>query len=575
MSDNPFFRENNRNDWIFVANAALALANDDFSELERAFGSLGAGVVSVRDPGRGFPPAYLYIGGDQVVVVIQGTEGVAQWVGQILGSFQMADPLMHGLATDYVLKFAKAIVADISPLINHLLTDHRLVFMGHSLGGATAQVLGNIYGFGAEAGLSVLTIGAPRVGNPAFAAYIGGNVQRLESVNDPICNIPPVSWAGIGSAFPIPGTGPAQTFQHAGTSYQLTQVGAITAGSQDLPTDQIVEQLVTASTPTHAASWYLSALQAQSDLAAAKPGDDGYVDPQALYNSTLAQLNLPPFQRLQKGLPMSTDLIQGTLYFRDKNVSEGWSEQIYTIGDVAGMLGTLSTVISPRSMFLANDMQIFAYRAAIVGGTKYSRTIKMAVPRSGQFNEGVNEAKDAILYLGKSDTNPRRIFTFRGVPDGSIGADGLTNAGQALLALIDAYMQQLKDAGMVFKTISTLGLGKQQIQSLANAVPGGTITVTTVTAHGLSDGDIINLQGIRGYPYLLGRWKIQVLTSTTFALTGSERYNISSGRVGTIELVDYVGTTMTSWGFDSVGTRATGRPFSQPRGKRPKKVLHQ
>lgn len=574
MAGTPFFRTNDRTDWIFVANAALALAGDDFAELERAFGSLGPGVVSHRPRGILKPDVYLYLSTDLVVILVQGTEGVAQWIGQLLGSAQSSSFTFPGKTSIFDNIAASSIISDIDSVVRPALATAKLACIGHSLGGALAQMLGSYYLTPAVNGLSVMTIGCPRVGNPDFAAAIGPQVQRLIATNDPIGSIPPTSWQGVGSAFPLSGPGPQDTYQHAGPAWTLAVDGTITEGETEVPTSEIVSQLTSASTPTHAASWYLAALLAQSALDRLQPGDFGYADPNALWMSTQAQLNLPPFQFFPGVFSMASDLIQGTLFFRDRNISEGWSEQIYTIGDIPGSQTLLANQLSPRSIFLANDMEIHAYRSAVVGDTKNSQTTKLQLPQRGQYNDGVNEAKDCILYLLKTAVASHRLMTFRGIPDGAIASDNLTDVGRALTPSIDSYVSGLIAAGLVLKVKSAIAFPPIQIQAMANLTPGSPIGVTTVAAHGYEDGDIINLAGIRGYPYLLGRWLIQVTGATTFVLTGSERYNISSGRVGTVQAVVYAGQTVTKYGYDSVGTRATGRPFGQPRGKRPKKVLH-
>jgi len=575
MADTPFFRINNRTDWIFVSNAALALANDDFPLLEESFGALGPGVVQHRPQLPLVPDVYLYVNGEMVVVLVQGTEGVAQWVGNILGSPQSLEPSFSGSVCFFFARVALAIIHDIQTIITPLLATRKLVCMGHSLGGAVAQLLGDFFRTTAVNGLSVLAIGAPRVGNPTFAAAIGAQVQRLATVNDPIPSLPPVSWAGPGSAYPVGGPGPAATYQHAGSGWRLDTEGAITNAEVIVPTSEILSQLLTAATPTHAASYYLSALLLDSDLPTQKPGDEGYADPPTLFEATRSNLGLPISARQQERIVEGMDLIQGTMYFRDLEISEGWTEQIYGVTTVDAMLTKLSGLLSPRSLFLSQNIEIHATRAAIVGGAKVSKTIKLASPQRGQVAEDTNEAGDCILYLCRSAGNSKRLMTFRGLPDSWIGKDKLTPAGNAGLASIDSFMSGLLvDSFLNLKTPSLLGLGKQPIDSMANAVPGGPIEVTTAAAHGFSSGDIVSIQGLRGYPYLLNRWKIAVVSATAFTLVGSQRYNISSGAVGTVLGIEYVGTAVTSYGFDSVGHRNTGRPFFQPRGKKSRKVIH-
>lgn len=575
MPETPFFRPNNRNDWILVANAALALAQDDWPQLESMFGSLGTGVVQRRFNGPGVPDSYLYANDDLVVIVIQGTETVGQWIAQLLLSPQVPGVTVPGAYALSIALATRFIQQDNIDLVRNLCRTRKLAIIGHSLGGAIAQALALQFADITPNGVSVMTIGAPRVGNPNFADAVAPFTQRLATIDDPIPSLPPTVWNPVGSAYPAAGSGAAFAYQHGGTAFILDRSGNINPGEVVVETSDIVNQMVNASMPTHPASFYLDLLLLRSDLPTQKPGDQGYPDPPALYESTRVLQGLPISGRHNdEDVPMASDLIQGTLYFRDNNVSLGWTEQIYNVGDVPTMQALLNSLLSPRSLFLSKNMQIHAYRAAVVGPTKLSKTIKLASPQQGQVNEDTNEAGDAILYLLRTAVNSHRQMTFRGLPDSAIGKDGLTPAGLALQASIDAYVQACINGGLCLKVPSLLGLGKQPIQSMNNVVPGGMIEVTTVAAHGFSDGDIVSIAGIRGYPYLLGRWKIQVTSATAFLLTGSERYNISSGRVGTVLGIEYVGQTVTSFGFDAVGHRDTGRPFFQPRGKRSKRVIH-
>lgn len=575
MAETPFFRLNNRNDWIFVANAQTSLANDDFAALEEAFGALGPGVVSHRRQIGGAPDVYVYVSDTYVIVLIQGTEGIPQLLAQVLGSGQVISFAFPGHVNGAQRFWAANIVQDLDTFITPLLPTRKVVFMGFSLGGAIAQLLGSHYKASAPEGLSILALGAPRAGDNLFVSNIQGQTQRIAMPGDPIPSLPPADWSGLGSAYPVPGVLPPDHYARAGQGYVLDVNGTIGQGEVDIPTSQIVSMLVSGNQGSHSSIQYLSALLNQSDLPKQVPGDQGYVDPPALYESTRVNLGLPLSGRFPKGVfPMASDLVQGTLYFRDLNLSEGWSEQVYYVGDVPGMLSLLATQMPKRAMFLSQNIEIHARRAAIVGGTKLSKTEKLASPTRGQYAEDTNEAGDAILYLLRTASNPRRIATFRGLPDSWIGADKLTPAGNAGLAMIDTYVQSWIDAALCIKTPSLLGLGKQQIQAMGNIIPGGLIQVTTIAAHGFSDGDIVSIQGLRGFPYLIGRWKIQVTGAATFLLNASDRYNITSGRVGTVLGVDYVGTTVTSFGFDSVGHRNTGRPFFQPRGRRSKKVIH-
>jgi hypothetical protein len=225
-----------------------------------------------------------------------------------------------------------------------------------------------------------------------------------------------------------------------------------------------------------------------------------------------------------------------------------------------------------RTAFLSNDIVIHAYRAANITGSRASQVVKMASPAAGQQSDHVNEAGDAVLWSLSSANGHRRQMTFRGVPDSWIEADKLSGVGNAGQALIQDYMTYLTTAGCGLKVPDT-GVLKQNIVAMANVVPGGPIQVTSAGDNGLDTGDHVNIAGIRGFPYLLGRWKIQVISPTVFQLNGSDRYNYSGGAVGTFQGIEYVLQVTNLAQFNMIAHRDTGGPFGKPRGKRAKKLL--
>lgn len=269
---------------------------------------------------------------------------------------------------------------------------------------------------------------------------------------------------------------------------------------------------------------------------------------------------------------MPGQLVQGVLFFRDRGVSEGWGEAIFATTDIPSMFTTLETLIPLRATFLSRECEIHASRASNVGGTKASSVRKYAIPTQGAVPEDTNEVGDCINYFYKAGTL-RRQLTFRGVRDSAIQGSQLGPNGPGTLSLIDSYCNNLITLGAQIKTIDG-GNESFTVASLANSVAGGPIIVTTDLPHGFANGDLVKLTGIRGFPYLRGQWRIGNVTSLAFTLIGSQRYNINLVGAGVVRQVTYEGVTGTSFGFDQVGFRQTGRPFGLLRGRAPAKVLH-
>lgn len=94
------------------------------------------------------------------------------------------------LAAD-ALEAAVAIDAKLYP-------DAKLVFAGHSLGGAIATILAERFTKITTQVHELFTLGCPRVGNEVFAAVLeerlGAGIQRYQNRNDPVCLVPFKRW---------------------------------------------------------------------------------------------------------------------------------------------------------------------------------------------------------------------------------------------------------------------------------------------------------------------------------------------------------------------------------------------
>jgi predicted lipase len=106
---------------------------------------------------------------------------------------------------------------------------------GHSLGGGIANLL--LYDlldrdlFPASR-IHVVTIGGPRVGNPAFcksiAAY-GATIIRLNNTADVFCSVPLSSMPSLGKNSQL------TTYQHAGKGYMFNAIGVNLIHSHSVP----------------------------------------------------------------------------------------------------------------------------------------------------------------------------------------------------------------------------------------------------------------------------------------------------------------------------------------------------
>jgi pimeloyl-ACP methyl ester carboxylesterase len=175
-----------------------------------------------------------------VYVAVEGTVSLAQWVGNVLLSNQAAFPGIAGKVHSFFGACAANILTRIGPSVGAALTGRRVVFLGHSLGGAVVQCLAAAVG--PVVPRLILTAGSPRVGNRTFAdSFAPGELFRIENSDDPIPSIPPVLWVGPGSVFPVPGFGLPDVYVHAGEHITVLPDGRWTFGFS--PRDSVLRIL--------------------------------------------------------------------------------------------------------------------------------------------------------------------------------------------------------------------------------------------------------------------------------------------------------------------------------------------
>jgi len=79
----------------------------------------------------------------------------------------------------------------------HQCSRKKMIFSGHSLGGATAMVMAHdyIYSFGHPAHMAfTLTLGAPRAFTNGYVPSLGNNMVRQVNDGDPVPLVPPNAW---------------------------------------------------------------------------------------------------------------------------------------------------------------------------------------------------------------------------------------------------------------------------------------------------------------------------------------------------------------------------------------------
>lgn len=279
----PFDGSPTRTDWLFASLLAWNQIANATAEAVSMFAAIGEGDTQLYPATRFQPPMITYINDDIIIVSVAGTGTAIQWVLNILGSAQVETDPLPGQQSVFFGYAGLSRFGYVQSWIAENATDHRIVFLGHSLGGALAQVM-TAAQIGAGPPVDgCYVLGAPRVGDPSFAASIGSVVWRLEDTDDPIVTVPPTIWAGPGSIYPIPGPPPAATYQHAGLATTMDSSGVFSAGSFPISTLAAAAQILTFSAPTHLASEYTRRLRQQwGGPLYLTPGAFGYAAPAVL-----------------------------------------------------------------------------------------------------------------------------------------------------------------------------------------------------------------------------------------------------------------------------------------------------
>jgi hypothetical protein len=372
----------------------------------------------------------------------------------------------------------------------------------------------------------------------------------------------------------LPGPGLPAINAHGGKAQTLHLDGSLTDGSDLISLARVAYNLSTGYVDPHYSESYLAALQAGLPPNQPTPGDEEFSAPALLNSAVNQQLGADPRFR-PPGVgdeAMASNLVQGLLFFRDKAITAGWSEACYFNGQVPTVAVTMQGLAPERAKALASDIEIHAVRAARVGGPKESVTSFLIPPVAGVLTEACNEPGDALLYTVYAGIT-KRVYTFRGVPDGAITGGLPVVAPNPAADACAAYITTLVNQSGQIKIIDPAN-SWFPCTSIANGVGGGPIIVKVGGFHGLVNGDVITLRGIRNYPYLLGRWKVGVIDTETIQLIGSERYVVSLSNQGEIIQQSYAGTPITRGVPLRAGHHETGRPFGLLHGRSAAKVLH-
>lgn len=185
-------RAENRPFYVSCMNLLMHMDLAAFSDTEaKAFGPPPGARLLLRidRPGQPFR-AVAVATGNRIVVALRGITDLSEdlQVGQVPLSPQMPQVLVH---RGYQEEYADLAEQVLGPLV--AAQPAALSFMGHSLGGALAVLLGAEAARRLpEAQVAAVTYGTPRIGNAAFVdSTLGMSHVRIENEADIVPSLPP------------------------------------------------------------------------------------------------------------------------------------------------------------------------------------------------------------------------------------------------------------------------------------------------------------------------------------------------------------------------------------------------
>lgn len=278
-------------------------------------------------------------------------------------------------------------------------------------------------------------------------------------------------------------------------------------------------------------------------------------------------------------------IYQYELYFLHQKSGAGWREQIAAQVNTTPQFDVGLTWAQQRRTFLAGDCLIIGYSRRRIDGVKDSVSFLFDTPVQGTFgnadstgagktNEPANTIEYEVYSLNRAN---RRCFYFRGIDDSWISAGSITAFGDANLQLVEAYLTWLKNNQCAIRTQGNPWIGCVTVANKTTTI-GSPIVVNAIGLNPPTSGNLtIYLKGMRGYPYLNGRWIGYYGGDANTVVLGqtSGRYAVQLAGTGYARLAAVGVQQINSWFFARCGNRKTGLPFGVTRGKKSKKVIHQ
>jgi len=259
---------------------------------------------------------------------------------------------------------------------------------------------------------------------------------------------------------------------------------------------------------------------------------------------------------------------------------DGWSEHVYHGGTGPKAFAVLGQALcNERKKSLVNVAVIHHCRISLVGGG--ARSYRFPVASGGGMITLPRDVGPVTRTLGiYGDAGAYRLYKFHGRPDDTTQFDNQGVLSTAVPALIDDFVQYMITNGYQIRHVSQAA-SDDTLVTVKDVTMNGA-TVTFVMNGTVPDGTKkILISGMKGYGVrqFNGVWTVATLVTaggvTTITTTTTRPLDTRFNYVGNTGKLRVSGTGAFSFqnmadrdAFCGAGTRKTGRPTDEPRGRR-------
>ncbi len=592
-------------DW-YVAALAAAAAYDGGQQMVDVLSAIEPVTITTYASPVGWLPSFFVGESDHYCYLIfPGTRNVQQAIGDLLGSFQGPHAGWPGQQLEYFASTARSCYNAASAQLLSVAIGRRIVCIGHSLGGALAELCGYLLAVATMQPPLVLTFGEPRVGDPTYASALPNqSFQGLIGESDPVPGCPPVIWGGFQPGWPVPHPPLFPVpYQHGGQRQGIDVRGELGAIPPLDPTDVIAGIWSAITIGTHKISTYLSYLGNGLNGTLPFYSDSGYMDTSTLdaYAATFGLPPIPwPVPSPPAPLPALLAFFAGgfgggmDVKFEvdiDLQSGQGYSETLYSIGY------TDLNAAYTAALQLCNLRRAFLFRGHAIGRIRMSNADaqRQAVVRKFTLAQGRGQINPASPLNGAAPDNygtevtffhstgyRMRTVLFRGLSAADINGLGTVGLFPATETAMRAYIAALIGTsaplggntwGIRHRVVGT----KYTIQDIPSTVRAVNLTLLPAdfTALIAANATLWLVGNTRGDRLVSAIYKAKNTgqTSPIIQLPGAFNSGTYTPMSGYIAPLSYTYPVWSTFLITDDGSRKVGRPSGLDRGARVKQFV--